>query len=66
MVIARGVAMYLSRQLTDKSLQQIGHYFGGRDHTTVAHGCRKTEDLIESDASTRQAVLHLQRTLVGH
>ena len=65
-VIARGVAMYLSRQLTDKSLEQIGNYFGGRDHTTVAHGCRKTEDLIENDPSTRQAVLHLHRTLAGH
>jgi chromosomal replication initiator protein len=65
-VIARGVAMYLSRQLTDKSLEQIGNYFGGRDHTTVAHGCRKTEDLIENDPSTRQAVQHLHRTLAGH
>jgi chromosomal replication initiator protein len=56
----------LSRQLTDKSLEQIGHYFGGRDHTTVAHGCRRTEDLIENDPSTRQAVQHLHRSLAGH
>src|SRR5690606_21283539 len=42
-VTARGVAMYLARQLTDTSLAQIGVFFGGRDHTTVLHGCRKTE-----------------------
>jgi len=40
-VRARGVAMYLTRRLTEESLEQIGHYFGGRDHTTVLHGCRK-------------------------
>jgi len=62
-VTARGVAMYLARQLTGKSLEQIGRYFGGRDHTTVLHGCRKTESLIRNDPDTWQAVEQLRTTL---
>jgi chromosomal replication initiator protein len=62
-VMARDVAMYLARQLTGKSLKQIGDYFGGRDHTTVLHGCHKTEDLIQSDPATRQAVAELRQGL---
>ena len=62
-VTARGVAMYLARQLTGKSLEQIGRYFGGRDHTTVLHGCRKTETLIHNDPDTWQAVEQLRTTL---
>lgn len=45
-VRARALAMLLGRQLTNLSLQQIGAYFGGRDHTTVLHACRKTEELF--------------------
>jgi len=52
-VTARGVAMYLARKLTEHSLQQIGLYFGGRDHTTVLHGCRKTEMLLEEEPEIR-------------
>lgn len=55
-VRARDVAMYLARQLTGKTLDQIGSYFGGRDHTTVAHGCRKMAGLLQSDPGTRDAV----------
>ena len=64
-VAARDVAMYLARQMTAKSLKQIGDYFGGRDHTTVLHGCRKTETLIQSDPTARLAVLELRRGLAG-
>ena len=60
---ARGVAMYLSRRLTDHSLQQVGEYFGRRDHTTVLHSCRKTHHLLETDGSVRQAVEELSVTL---
>lgn len=42
-VRARALAMYLMRKLTERSLHQIGEFFGGRDHTTVLHACRKTE-----------------------
>jgi chromosomal replication initiator protein len=52
--------MYLARSLTPNTLEQIGRYFGGRDHTTVSHGCRKTAELIENDPSVRQAVLTLR------
>ncbi|HEV3025713.1 MAG TPA: DnaA/Hda family protein [Pirellulales bacterium] len=62
-VMARDVAMYLARQLTGKSLKQIGDYFGGRDHTTVLHGCRKTEGLVQSDPATRQAIVELRQGL---
>lgn len=64
-VVARDVAMYLARQLTRKSLKQIGEYFGGRDHTTVLHGCRKTESLMHSDAATLEAVTTLRQALAA-
>ncbi|HEV7222090.1 MAG TPA: DnaA/Hda family protein [Pirellulales bacterium] len=64
-VVARDVAMYLARQMTGKSLKQIGEFFGGRDHTTVLHGCRKTEGLIQSDPGTQLAVLELRRGLAA-
>ena len=55
-VRARGVAMLLARQLTSKSLEQVGQHFGNRDHTTVMHACRKTESLLHSDPAIRRAV----------
>lgn len=62
-VTARDVAMYLARTLTQASFQQIGRYFAGRDHTTVAHACRKTERLLASDGFIRSAVDHLRDRL---
>lgn len=59
LVQARGIAMYLARQLTAHSLGQVGKHFGGRDHTTVMHACRKTQELIEHDDAIRQAVADL-------
>lgn len=59
-VTARGVAMYLARQLSGKSLEQIGRYFGGRDHTTVMHGCRKTAELLKTDPTVTRAIQQLQ------
>ncbi|MBN2294804.1 MAG: ATP-binding protein [Pirellulales bacterium] len=62
-VTARGVAMYVARQLTHNSLQQIGHYFGGRDHTTVLHGCRRTEELLHTEPAVQRAVEQVQNKL---
>ena len=64
-VAARDVAIYLCRQLTRESLGRIGEYFGGRDHTTVLHACRKTEELLQTDPAIRQAMDHLQRKFPG-
>ena len=63
LVTARGVAVYLARHLTEESLKCIGRYFGGRDHTTVLHSCRRTEGLLESDPAVREAVEHLREML---
>jgi chromosomal replication initiator protein len=60
-VRARGVAMYLARVLTQNSLEEIGRYFGGRDHTTVLYGCRKTEELLEHEPAIHEAVMTIQR-----
>lgn len=65
LVAARCVAMYLARQLTPASLSEIGEYFGGRDHTTVLHGCRKTEKLLTRDVAVRRAVADVRRSLVS-
>lgn len=62
-VTARGVAMYLARTLTGMSYQQIGRYFGGRDHTTVSYGCLTTEKLLETEPAIRESVELLQRRL---
>ena len=59
----RQVAMYLARELTDESLPVIGRQFGGRDHTTVLHACRRTSKAIESNSSTRKAVDDLRQRL---
>lgn len=48
-VLPRHVAIYLSRELTLRTLPQIGRLFGGRDHTTVLHACRKVAERIERD-----------------
>ena len=62
-VTARGVAMYLARELTGKSLEQVGAHFGGRDHTTVLHSYRTTEKRLRTDPGTRKAVTDLRSKL---
>jgi chromosomal replication initiator protein len=59
----RQVAMYLARQLTGESLPAIGRQFGGRDHTTVMHACRRTSQRIDADATAREAVENLFKRL---
>jgi chromosomal replication initiator protein len=59
----RQVAMYLARKLTTRSLPEIGRRFGGRDHTTVLHACRRIEALIEEDTLFKQEVDFLSQML---
>ncbi|MGH6892343.1 MAG: chromosomal replication initiator protein DnaA [Dongiaceae bacterium] len=59
----RQVAMYLAKQLTARSLPEIGRKFGGRDHTTVMHAVRKVEELCGSDQSFGEDVELLRRML---
>jgi chromosomal replication initiator protein len=61
----RQIAMYLSKQLTARSLPEIGRKFGGRDHTTVMHAVKKVEELRQADASFAEDVDLLRRMLEG-
>jgi chromosomal replication initiator protein len=62
-MLPRQVSMYLARQLTGLSLEQIGAYFGGRDHSTVLHACRKVEQALTDDAGLEGAVRRLHADL---
>lgn len=59
----RQVAMYLCKQLTSRSLPEIGRRFGGRDHTTVMHGVKRIEDLKIQDGQIAEDIEMLRRTL---
>ncbi|GAA6180915.1 MULTISPECIES: chromosomal replication initiator protein DnaA [unclassified Shimia] len=59
----RQVAMYLCKQLTSRSLPEIGRRFGGRDHTTVMHGVRRIEELRSSDGQIAEDLEMLRRAL---
>ena len=59
----RQVAMALAKELTNHSLPEIGDAFGGRDHTTVLHGCRKIAELRKDDAKISEDYINLQRIL---
>jgi chromosomal replication initiator protein len=61
----RQIAMYLAKQLTSRSLPEIGRKFGGRDHTTVMHAVRKIEQLINEDTAFAEDVEILKRALTG-
>ena len=55
--------MSLAKELTNHSLPEIGDSFGGRDHTTVLHACRKIAELRESDVRIDEDYINLLRTL---
>lgn len=61
----RQMAMYLAKQLTTRSLPEIGRRFGGRDHTTVMHAVRKIEELRRDDAQIAEDLDALRRQLEG-
>jgi chromosomal replication initiator protein len=59
----RQIAMALSKELTNHSLPEIGDAFGGRDHTTVLHACRKVKSLREETHDIKEDYSNLIRTL---
>ena len=61
----RQVAMALAKELTQQSLPEIGEAFGGRDHTTVLHACRKTQELRDTDQEFARDYAQLQQILLG-
>jgi chromosomal replication initiator protein len=63
--LPRQIAMYLLREEVHVSLPQIGEALGGRDHTTVMHGCEKVSDLIERDDILRRRVIQIRENLFG-
>ncbi|MDQ3849546.1 MAG: chromosomal replication initiator protein DnaA [Actinomycetota bacterium] len=62
---ARQVAMYLARRHTDATLPDIGQRFGGRNHTTVLHACKRAEQRIAGDPEDAAAVRKLERRMTG-
>jgi chromosomal replication initiator protein len=61
----RQIAMYLARELTTHSLPAIGHAFGGRNHTTVLHACKRTAERIAGDPDAFEVVRRLTESLRG-
>ncbi|UCF04517.1 MAG: chromosomal replication initiator protein DnaA [bacterium] len=64
-VVARQVAMYLCRELTDLSLVQIGKRFGGRDHSTVLHALKKIEKCMRDDPSLKRKTQSIKEDLTS-
>jgi len=62
-VIARQLSMYLSKNLTDKSLKAIGEMFGGRDHSTVIYSIKTVQDLMETDLVFKDTVAELEKKI---
>jgi chromosomal replication initiator protein len=61
----RQIAMALSKELTNHSLPEIGDAYGGRDHTTVLHACRKISELRELNPDVRDDYRNLRRLLTS-
>src|ERR1700704_1756948 len=61
----RQVAMALAKELTSHSLPEIGDAFGGRDHTTVLHACKRIKELRDSEQRIKEDYSNLLRTLAG-
>jgi len=62
--LPRQVCMYLAREHTPYSLEEIGGYFGGRDHTTVLHAVQKIRDKRQTDADLNQTIVAIERKLL--
>ncbi|MBK7359991.1 MAG: chromosomal replication initiator protein DnaA [Saprospiraceae bacterium] len=62
-VMARQTAMYFTKQYTQKSLKQIGEYFGGKDHATVLYSCNMAKYLIDSDLIFRERAENIEKKI---
>jgi chromosomal replication initiator protein len=62
-VIARQVAMFLTKEMTNSSLKTIGIHFGGRDHSTVIHACQAVEEFLKTDNNYRQQLDQIRRRI---
>jgi chromosomal replication initiator protein len=62
-LVPRQVAMYLAREVAKLSLPAVGAAFGGRDHTTVLHACRKVAEALKADAKLKRTVRELKAEL---
>lgn len=65
LALPRQIAMYLARELTNLSLPDIGRCFGGRDHTTVMHACRKVERSQANDKTLREKIIHIRELITA-
>lgn len=63
-VDARQLAMYLCRKHLDESLAKIGKKFGGRDHSTVIHGCDKINDRLEKDTTFQKTIIEIEKRIL--
>ena len=63
-VLPRQLAMYIARQVTGASLQEIGREFGGRHHTTVLHSINKIEQMRRSDEALNRTITQLMNAVV--
>jgi chromosomal replication initiator protein len=61
--VPRQIAMYLIRKYTGLGYKEIGQYFGGKDHSTIMHGCKKIENELETDSNIRDDVEAIQNLL---
>ena len=62
-MLARQIAMYLSKEMTKSSLKTIGLHFGGRDHSTVIHACTAIESSKDSDTKLKDTIDTLRNTI---
>jgi chromosomal replication initiator protein len=62
-VVPRQIGMYLARKLTHSSLIEIGEKFGGKDHSTVIHSIKKTEEKINNDPYTKSVIADLMKMI---
>ncbi len=63
--LPRQVCMYLARNLTKHSLEEIGGHLGGRDHTTVMHACDKIEDMKKTDHKFKPLLSNLEKQITN-